>query len=108
MSVFQIFEDSKGKFRFRLRSSNGEIILKSQGYKSKSSAKKGIESVISNYEDEKNYVRKGGDEKKYYFVLKAANGEIIGTSERYVSNAGMEFGIKAVIRNVKEAAIVSV
>ena len=45
---FEIFEDKGGKFRFRLKARNGEIILASQGYKTKDTCLNGIESVKKN------------------------------------------------------------
>lgn len=45
---FEIFFDKKKEYRFRLKSSNGEIILGSEGYKSKDSCKNGIKSVKTN------------------------------------------------------------
>ncbi len=45
---FQVYKDKKGEFRFRLVASNGETIATSEGYKSKDSAKAGIESVKKN------------------------------------------------------------
>lgn len=45
---FEIYADRGGEFRFRLRASNGENILASEGYRAKASCKKGIESVIKN------------------------------------------------------------
>lgn len=43
---FEIYEDKAGKFRFRLRAKNGELIcIAEDGYASKSSCKQGIESV---------------------------------------------------------------
>ncbi len=45
---FEIFKDTVGKFRFRLRAQNGEIIAESQGYESKESCQKGIASVKEN------------------------------------------------------------
>lgn len=45
---FEIYKSSNGEYRFRLKAGNGEIIATSEGYKSKASAKNGIESVISN------------------------------------------------------------
>ncbi|MCL1797298.1 MAG: YegP family protein [Eggerthellaceae bacterium] len=45
---FEIFLDKAGEFRFRLKASNGEIILASEGYKVKASCKNGIESVVKN------------------------------------------------------------
>lgn len=43
---WEIYIDREGKFRFRLRATNGLCILHSQGYTQKSSCKGGIESVI--------------------------------------------------------------
>ena len=45
---WEIYNDKAGEFRFRLKASNGEIILASQGYSSKASCKNGIESVKTN------------------------------------------------------------
>ena len=49
---FEIYNDKKGEFRFRLKASNGEIILASEGYKAKASCKNGIESVRKNAAEE--------------------------------------------------------
>jgi uncharacterized protein len=45
---FEISKDKSGKFRFHLKAANGEIIAASQGYETKESAEKGIESVKTN------------------------------------------------------------
>ena len=49
---FEIYLDKGGEFRFRLKAGNGEIILASEGYKSKAGCKNGIESVKKNAESE--------------------------------------------------------
>ena len=45
---YELYKDKAGEFRFRLKASNGEIIGKSEGYKAKASAKKGIASIGRN------------------------------------------------------------
>lgn len=45
---FELYQDKKGEFRFRLKAANGEIILASEGYAAKASCKNGIESVRKN------------------------------------------------------------
>ena len=45
---YELFKDKSGEFRFRLKAANGEIIGKSEGYKAKASAKKGIASIAKN------------------------------------------------------------
>ena len=46
--VFEWFKDAKGKFRFRLKAANGEIIATSEAYASKDGCVSGIESVKKN------------------------------------------------------------
>jgi uncharacterized protein len=45
---FELYVDKGGEFRFNLKAANGEVIASSEGYKSKASAKNGIESVKKN------------------------------------------------------------
>lgn len=45
---FELYTDKAGKFRFRLKASNGEVIAVSEAYESKTSAKNGIKSVQKN------------------------------------------------------------
>ena len=46
--VFEWYVDKKGKYRFRLKAGNGEIIATSEGYGSKDGVVGGIESVKKN------------------------------------------------------------
>jgi uncharacterized protein YegP (UPF0339 family) len=46
--VFEWYKDVKGKFRFRLKAANGEIIAVSEAYSSKDACVNGIESVKKN------------------------------------------------------------
>ena len=48
---YELYKDKGGEFRFRLKAANGEIIGKSEGYKAKASAKKGIASIAKNAPD---------------------------------------------------------
>ncbi len=43
---FEVFKDRKEQWRFRLRARNGKIIASSEGYISKRSAERGIDSVL--------------------------------------------------------------
>ena len=46
--VFEWYKDKAGKFRFRLKAANGEVIAASQGYILKEDVVKGIESLKKN------------------------------------------------------------
>jgi uncharacterized protein YegP (UPF0339 family) len=48
MAKFEIYKDSKGEFRWRLRANNNEVIATGEGYTSKDGCKNGIESVKKN------------------------------------------------------------
>ena len=48
---FEMYTDKAGEFRFRLKSTNGQIIAVSEGYKAKASCVNGIESVKKNAPD---------------------------------------------------------
>ncbi len=45
---FEVYLDNKKEYRFRLKATNGEIILSSEGYAQKSGCMNGIESVRKN------------------------------------------------------------
>ena len=42
---YELYTDTAGKYRFRLKAANGEIVAASQGYTNKSSALNGISSI---------------------------------------------------------------
>ena len=101
---FELFKDKGGKFRFRLKATNGQIILASQGYKSKASAKNGIQSVQKNAEHDARFERKES-RGRFMFNLIATNGQVVGTSEQYETNRARENGVKSVMKNAAGAKI---
>ena len=42
---FEVYKDKAGKYRFRLKASNGEIVATGEAYESKASALNGCEAV---------------------------------------------------------------
>ena len=46
--VFEVYKDNAGEYRFRLKASNGQNVLSSEGYTAKAGCMKGIESVKEN------------------------------------------------------------
>lgn len=103
MGKFVITLRKNEEYQFSLKAGNGQEILGSEGYKQKSSCVNGIESVKKNSQDDKNFDRKESKNGKWYFNLKATNGQIIGTSEMYESSSSMENGIKSVATNAPDA-----
>ncbi len=104
-SKFQLKKAKNGQFYFNLLASNGQIILSSEMYTTKASANNGIASVQKNASNADRYDRRTNKGGKDYFVLKAANHQIIGNSEAYNSKASMENGIKSVTKNAPGAKV---
>jgi len=48
MPKFEVYQDNAGKFRFRLKAANGEVIAVGEAYESKDGCKHGIESIKIN------------------------------------------------------------
>lgn len=103
---FEISKSKNDKFFFNLKAGNGQVILTSQMYESMASAKKGIESVKVNAEQDQHFERSTSSIGQPYFNLKASNGQSIGRSEMYSSVAAMENGIASVKTNAPAASIV--
>ncbi|EEJ45952.1 hypothetical protein HMPREF0358_3728 [Escherichia coli 83972] len=96
---FELSKSSDNQFRFVLKAGNGETILTSELYTSKASAEKGIASVRSNSPQEERYEKKTVSNGKFYFNLKAANHQIIGSSQMYATAQSRETGIASVKAN---------
>jgi uncharacterized protein YegP (UPF0339 family)/CBS domain-containing protein len=102
---FELKQSANGQYFFNLKASNGQVILSSEMYNSKSAAERGIESIKRNAADTNRFERKSGANNQSYFILKAGNGEEIGKSENYTSEAAMENGISSVMKNAPNAEI---
>ena len=116
MGLFLIRE-TNGKFNFRLKADNGEVIVVSQQYKSLLTCKAGIAAVRAaalkaGVEDQTQegykpiphpkfevYLDSAGD---YRFRLKAKNGQIIAASQGYKSLDSCLNGVESVRNNAPE------
>lgn len=105
MGSFLITKRANGEFQFVLKAGNGQVILASEGYTTKAACENGIESVRKNSQDDARFDRLESKNGKPYFNLKATNGQIIGNSEMYESEAARENGIESVKKNAPDAAV---
>jgi uncharacterized protein len=97
---------ANGKHMFNLKAGNGQVILTSEMYESKTAALNGIESIKKNSGDAKRYDRRESAKGDPYFILKAGNGQEIGRSEMYSGVAAMENGIASVTKNGPDGELV--
>lgn len=105
MGKFVITTRKNGEFQFSLKAGNGQEILGSEGYSSKAACENGTESVRKNSQEDGRYDRLESKNGKYYFNLKAGNGQIIGTSEMYESESSRDNGIASVTKNAPDATV---
>tara|TARA_R110002094_G_scaffold42357_3_gene54627 strand:- start:3513 stop:3845 length:333 start_codon:yes stop_codon:yes gene_type:complete len=103
--TYDLKKSPSGKFMFNLKAGNGQVILTSEQYESKSAAENGIESVRKNSPDDGRYERKTSKRNEPYFNLKAGNGQVIGGSEMYSGTAAMENGIASIKTNGPTARV---
>jgi uncharacterized protein YegP (UPF0339 family) len=96
---YELSKNAKGQFNFVLKAGNGEAILRSEQYESKSAAENGIASVQKNSPLDDRFDRKDASDGRTYFNLKAGNHQIIGTSQMYGTPAARDGGIDSVKRN---------
>jgi hypothetical protein len=106
MGQFSVKTGKDGQFYFNLKADNGQIILQSEGYTSRAGCDNGIESVRKNSGESDNYERNTSSNGKYYFTLKAGNGQVIGKSQLYESEDGMVNGIASCVKNAHNAEVV--
>ncbi len=103
--MFEIYNDKSGKFRFRLRANNGEIICASQGYVSKVGCMKGIKALATNAKNKnafKTHENRGG---KWTFNVVSGNNKVVASSQSYKDKNGMNKGIKSVMTNAPKLII---
>ena len=102
---FELNKSATGQFRFSLKSGNGQVILASEQYSSRDAAENGIASVRANAEDDGRYDREVAKDGSFFFRLKAGNGQVIGVSEMYTTQAARDNGIESVKKNAPESVI---
>lgn len=106
MGKFVITRGSNGEFHFNLKANNGQVILSSEGYLTELACLNGIESVKKNAQDLVKFDLRESTDGRDYFNLKAANGQVIGTSQMYESKTSRDNGIESVKSNAPFADIV--
>ena len=102
---FELTKNAAGQFHFVLKAGNAETILTSQQYTTKGAAETGITSVQTNSPLDERYDRKVASNGTHYFTLKAANQQIIGTSQMYQAAESRDNGIASVQTNGPTATI---
>ncbi len=102
---YEIKTSSDSQFYFNLIAANNEVVLTSERYTAKHNAHTGIESVRVNGSLDARFERRSSQREEPYFVLRAANHQVIGTSEMYSSPQARDNGIEAVKKIAQHALV---
>jgi hypothetical protein len=96
---YEVSKNDQGQFSFVLKAGNQQVVLRSQEYATRASALNGIASVQTNAALDQRYELAVAKDGRPYFNLKAANGQVIGTSQMYASDETRAVGIASVKAN---------
>jgi uncharacterized protein len=105
MGKFATKTGKDGQYYFNLKADNGQVILSSEGYTTTAARQNGIDSVKKNASDDKRFEKQVSGNGKFYFNLKSTNGQVIGKSLMYESEASRDNGIASVKSNAPGAGV---
>ena len=101
---FYFYKDDAGEYRFCFKVGS-EIILCSEGYKSKLGCTNGIESVRNNSANPDNFVKEQTTNGKHRFSLISSNGRVLGISGDYETVSEYKAGIASAQRLARRASV---
>lgn len=96
---YELSKNDKGQFFFVLKAANAQVVLRSEQYEARASAQNGIASVQKNAALDERYELKNASDGRFFFNLKASNGQVVGTSQMYASESTRATGIASVKTN---------
>lgn len=93
--MVEIVKNDIGEYLLHFKSVTGSSLLKSVPFKNQATA----EDILHRIVTQPVFERKTNHQGKFIIVLKTASGEQVGQSNTYSSEAGMENGIKNLMRS---------
>ena len=100
LRMIEIKKYEEQGYDFSLKAEDGGNLLNSVTFTNEAEIKKIIEDLKNCIDAQNVFERRTNHEGKFLFSLKDSNGKLIGRSELYSSEAGMENGIKNVRKRI--------
>jgi uncharacterized protein YegP (UPF0339 family) len=94
--MIEIRKEGDNTYRFFVKTGDGNALLNSVPFTSKEDVNNTIKQLPPLMKKQAVFERKTDHNGRFLFTLKNTSGSIIGTSQSYTSEAGMENGIKNV------------
>jgi len=98
--MIEILEKKEKTYEFVLRAESGATLLCSIGYANKKKAQEAVRNLNTIKARQISIERKTNHTGEFLFTLKGKSGNLIGNSQLYQSEAGMENGIKNFINRI--------
>ncbi|WP_209403041.1 YegP family protein [Pseudozobellia sp. WGM2] len=92
--MIRILENKNVGYYFILEAQSGQTLLKSIDFTNKDAVQKAIESLHNLSFNRNHFERKTNNTGQFFFNLNDDKANLIGTSQLYDSEMGMENGIK--------------
>lgn len=102
--MIEIRKEQDDSYRFQLKNANGNVILVSVPFSDKNEIRKTVSELSPLIHKPAVFERKTDYNGKFLFNLKNSNGQVIGKSSLFESEAGMENGIKNVKNRIAALA----
>ncbi len=98
--MIEVVKEGPNAYSFSLKTSDGNTLLHSIRFKSREEVNAVIDRLNSLMENQSVFERKTNHQGKFLFQLRDMNGRLLGSSQLYHSEAGMENGIKNLRNNI--------
>ena len=98
--MIKIKKVSGDSFRFQLKNASGTTLLESISFSEEKTAKRSAAALPSLIDQPGVFERKTDHTGKFLFNIKDTEGKIIGSSPLFYSEAGMENGIRNVVKHL--------
>jgi len=97
--------DANEPFSFAFLDAADKTLVRSENYAAKKSCLNGVESVKKNSQIDARYVLCESQNGKFYFNLKASNGQIVATSSMFASEADRQVAISILKENADTMSV---
>lgn len=98
--MIDIKKEENNRYHFVVTSEEGNALLQSVSYPSKKELNTTVRKLTPLMKKPSVFERKTNHNGKFHFTLKDTSGSIIGSSNTYTSEAGMENGITNVRKRI--------
>jgi uncharacterized protein len=93
----EVQQRATGAFHWDVRAASGEIVLSSESYTTEAAAYNGALAAQLAGQARGGYEVRESAAGSFYFVVKAANGHVVGTSELYAARASADAAIASLM-----------